>query len=239
MEREQNWLKKRLGVISASEVHHLFSTSKKTPVRADDKWLEGSVTYLYKKQYERTYNEMLCPVSSRAMSIGLENEKYAVEWLRTHYFDLIIKHCSEDFEEIVFVENGKGLGGSPDCLIMEGDKTIGIIEIKCVVGEKNICRYFSPTLAYDKKRIDAFEEHKFQLAAQLLLYPEVGEIKLLKYLPQLDENPMDTRSVLDEARGVVFTYTRADLQYLMEQIEKRVSFADNYLREGLDLEELN
>ena len=78
---------------------------------------------------------------------------------------------------------------------MEGDKTIGLIEIKCVVGEKNICRYFSPTLAYDKKRIDAFEEHKFQLAAQLLLYPEVGEIKLLKYLPQLDENPMDTREV--------------------------------------------
>ena len=52
-EKELNWFRKRVGVITASEVDKLFSAS--------GKWIEGNITYLYQKQYERTYNEPLCP----------------------------------------------------------------------------------------------------------------------------------------------------------------------------------
>ena len=41
-QKELNWLKKRVGVITASEVDKLFSAS--------GKWIDGNITYLYQKQ---------------------------------------------------------------------------------------------------------------------------------------------------------------------------------------------
>ena len=151
-EKELNWFRKRVGVITASEVDKLFSAS--------GKWIEGNITYLYQKQYERAYNEPLCPKSARSLTLGTENEPYAIEWMRSQHPEWIIKHCSVDYDEIIFVKNDWGLGGSPDGFVFEEDILTKLIEIKCVVGDKQICRYFSNTLPYEKKRIEAFEEHK-------------------------------------------------------------------------------
>ena len=230
-QKELNWLKKRVGVITASEVDKLFSAS--------GKWIEGNITYLYQKQYERTYNEPLCPKSARSLTLGTENEPYAIEWMRSQHPEWIIKHCSKDFDEIVFVKNDWGLGGSPDGFVFEEDILTKLIEIKCVVGDKQICRYFSNTLPYEKKRIEALEEHKYQLYAQFLLFPEVEEIILLKYRPQFDENPFDMLDVLDESRGIEFIYTRKEMGDMLQVVEDRVRFADEYLKSGQDLEEIN
>ena len=230
-EKELNWFRKRVGVITASEVKKLFSKS--------GKWIEGNITYLYQKQYERTYNEPLCPKSARSLTLGTENEPYAIEWMRSQHPEWIIKHCSKDFDEIVFVKNDWGLGGSPDGFIFEEDILTKLIEIKCVVGDEQICRYFSNTLPYEKKRIEALEEHKYQLYAQFLLFPEVEEIILLKYRPQFDENPFDVLDVLDESRGIEFIYTRKEMRDMLQVVEDRVRFADEYLKSGQDLEMIN
>lgn len=230
-QKELNWLKKRVGVITASEVDKLFSASGKL--------IEGNITYLYQKQYERTYNEPLCPKSARSLTLGTENEPYAIEWMRRQHPEWIIKHCSVDYDEIVFVKNDWGLGGSPDGFVFEEDILTKLIEIKCVVGDKAICRYFSNTLPYEKKRIEAFEEHKYQILAQFLLFPEVDEIILLKYRPQFDDNPFDVRPVLDESRGLEFTYTRKEMGDMLQVVEDRVRFADEYLKSGQDLEMIN
>lgn len=233
-EKELNWFRKRIGVITASEVDNLFSKS--------DKWIEGNITYLYQKQYERTYNEPLCPKSARSLTLGTENEPYAIEWMRNNHPEWIINHCSVDYDEIIFVKNDWGLGGSPDGFIfINGEKEIPdkLLEIKCVVGDKQICRYFSNTLPYEKKRIEALEEHKYQLYAQFLLFPEVEEIILLKYRPQFDENPFDCLDVLDESRGIEFTYTRKEMGDMLQVVEDRVRFADEYLKSGQDLEMIN
>ena len=233
-EKELNWFRKRVGVITASEVDKLFSAS--------GKWIEGNITYLYQKQYERAYNEPLCPKSARSLTLGTENEPYAIAWMRNKYPELVIRHCSVDYDEIIFVKNDWGLGGSPDGFIfINGEKEIPdkLLETKCVVGDKQICRYFSNTLPYEKKRIEAFEEHKFQLYAQFLLFPEVEEIILLKYRPQFDENPFDMLDVLDESRGIEFTYTRKEMGDMLQVVEDRVRFADEYLKSGQDLEMIN
>ena len=230
-EKELNWFRKRVGVITASEVDKLFSAS--------GKWIEGNITYLYQKQYERTYNEPLCPKSARSLTLGTENEPYAIEWMRSQHPEWIIRHCSKDFDEIVFVKNDWGLGGSPDGFVFEEDILTKLIEIKCVVGDKQICRYFSNTLPYEKKRIEAFEEHKYQLYAQFLLFPEVEEIILLKYRPQFDENPFDMLDVLDESRGIEFIFTRQEMGDMLQVVEDRVRFADEYLKSGQDLEMIN
>ena len=230
-QKELNWFRKRVGVITASEVDKLFSAS--------GKWIEGNITYLYQKQYERTYNEPLCPKSARSLTLGTENEPYAIEWMRRQHPEWIIKHCSVDYDEIVFVKNDWGLGGSPDGFVFEEDILTKLIEIKCVVGDKAICRYFSNTLPYEKKRIEAFEEHKYQILAQFLLFPEVEEIILLKYRPQFDENPFDMLDVLDESRGIEFIFTRQEMGDMLQVVEDRVRFADEYLKSGQDLEMIN
>ena len=230
-QKELNWFRKRVGVITASEVDKLFSAS--------GKWIEGNITYLYQKQYERTYNEPLCPKSARSLTLGTENEPYAIEWMRSQHPEWIIKHCSVDYDEIIFVKNDWGLGGSPDGFVFEEDILTKLIEIKCVVGDKAICRYFSNTLPYEKKRIEAFEEHKYQLYAQFLLFPEVEEIILLKYRPQFDDNPFDMLDVLDESRGIEFIYTRKEMGDMLQVVEDRVRFADEYLKSGQDLEMIN
>lgn len=229
--REKEWFKKRVGVITASEVDKLFSAS--------GKWIEGNITYLYQKQYERTFNEPLCPKFARSLTLGTENEPYAVEWMRSQHPEWDIKHCSKDFDEIFFVKNDWGLGGSPDCFVFEEDILTKLIEVKCVVGDKAICRYFSPTLPYDKKRIEAFDEHKYQILAQFLLFRYIDEIILLKYRPQFDDNPFDVRPVLDESRGIEFIFTRQEMGDMLQKVEDRVRFADEYLNSGKDLEEIN
>ena len=231
--KEYEWHKKRIGCISASELSQLMPGAK------SDKWSQGNLTYLYKIQRQRTLNQPAPPVFSRTMQEGIEAEPYAVAWLRENT-NLNILHCSEDLDEKVFTKTEWGLGCSPDCYIMSDDEAIeSIMEIKAVIGESTTNFYFSPTVPYERKRLEAFDEHRDQLAGQLLCYPSISEIHLLKYDPQSDDDPFDLRSPLDVTRGIMFTFTREEFGIYLDQVQERVIFADNYLKSGKDLDSIN
>ena len=238
--KEEKWLKERIGFISASEVDKLMSKS--------GKWTQGNITYLYKIQRQRFLKEPAPPVFSRIMQIGTENEPYAVEWMRVNMGWTVV-HCDKDLSEKVFVKTDWGLGSSPDAYLSNSIKrtelgniiclTIeALIEIKCVVGEEATNYYFSPTVPFEKKRLRAFDEHRDQMAAQLLTHPSVNTIYLMKYDPQDDENPWDLRPVLDESRGLLFKFSRDEFGSYLDEMKERVTFANDYLNSGRDLDDI-
>lgn len=230
--KESKWLQKKIGVISSSEVDKLMSKS--------GKWIDGNKTYLYKIERQRYLNQPPPPISSRAMQIGIESEPYAIEWLRANT-SMEIRHCDKDYDEKVFAVTDYGLGSSPDAFEVEVNETtqeeikVGLIEIKTVVGDEPTNYYFSPTVPFDKKRLRAFDEHSGQMAGQLLVFPEIDKIKLMKYDPQMDDNEYDIRPVLDPTRGVVFEFTRAEFGSYLDDLKERVVFANNYLKAGKDI----
>ena len=239
--KEEKWLKDRIGFISASEVDKLMSKS--------GKWTQGNITYLYKIQRQRYLQEPAPPVFSKIMQVGTDNEPYAVEWIRRNMGWTVV-HCDKDLSEKVFVKTDWGLGSSPDAYLVEKivKDEMGItvlftniealIEIKCVVGEETTNYYFSPTVPFEKKRLRAFDEHRDQMAAQLLTHPSISTIYLMKYDPQDDENPWDLRPVLDESRGLLFEFSRKEFGSYLDEMKERVTFANDYLNSGKDLDDI-
>lgn len=244
--KEYEWHKKRIGCISASELSQLMPGAK------SDKWSQGNLTYLYKIQRQRTLNQPAPPVFSRTMQEGIEAEPYAVAWLRANT-DMRIAHCSVDFPKKIFVKTKWGLGCSPDVyeiamrdfvnefkIVLDSELQINsLIEIKCVAGEESTNFYFSPTISFEKKRMRAFDEHRDQMAGQLLAHEGVDIVRLVKYDPQDDNDPFDLRSPLDPSRGILFDYTRAEFGIYLDTIKERVVFADAYLESGKDIDLIN
>ena len=239
--KEEKWLKDRIGFISASEVDKLMSKS--------GKWTQGNITYLYKIQRQRYLQEPAPPVFSKIMQVGTDNEPYAVEWIRRNMGWEVV-HCDKDLPEKVFIKTDWGFGSSPDAYLVEKivKDEMGItvlftniealIEIKCVVGEETTNYYFSPTVPFEKKRLRAFDEHRDQMAAQLLTHPSISTIYLMKYDPQDDENPWDLRPVLDETRGLMFEFSRQEFGSYLDEMKERVTFANDYLNSGKDLDDI-
>jgi hypothetical protein len=248
LQKEEQWLLKKIGKLSASHADDLMSKS--------GTWTLGNINYLYDIQDQRTTQEPPPHIEARPMKIGTENEPYAVEWMRENYPELHILHCDVDFTEKIFEEPWPDVmfGASPDAFVMSAPQAedwdhvyndyiksqiTELIEIKCVVGRTQTARYFSPTLPFSTKRMMAIEEHRMQMAAQLLAYPNVQRIRLLKYRPQLDENKYDLRPVTDPTRGIMFEFSRTELAIEIHQFEQRVRYADAYLKSGKDLEKIN
>jgi hypothetical protein len=246
--KEREWFLHKVGKFSASNADKLMSAS--------GKWIEGNIDYLYELQYQRLTGEPTPPVYARPMQLGIENEPYGIEWIRSNKPELNILHCESDFTEKVFEEPYEGLmfGVSPDAFVMDAKPSAewngicgeyvkshisALLEVKCVVGRKNTVRYFSPTLDFDTKRDMAKKEHIWQMAAQLFAYPNVETIFLLKYLPQIDDNPWDLRSVTDPTRGLLFEFSRDELIVEIRTIEMRIRYADAYIKSGKDLEMIN
>ena len=52
---------------------------------------------------------------------------------------------------------------------------------------------------------------------------------MLKYRPQFDDNPFpfDVRPVLDESRGIEFTYTRKEMGDMLQVVEDRLDLLTN------------
>ena len=65
MNKEKNWLRKRLGMITASELGQIVSASGKI--------IDGNLSYIRAKRWERKHG-FSHPVSARAMDIGNEQE---------------------------------------------------------------------------------------------------------------------------------------------------------------------
>lgn len=244
--KERQWHLKKIGKFSASCADDLLSAS--------GKWIQGNISYLLEIQYQRETNEPKPPVSSRQMTLGKENEPYAIEWLRANYPKMDIRHCDADFTDKVFEEPYPDLmfGASPDAFLVKNfdqrseivynedfKKHIkALIEVKCLVGREETLRYMSSIIPYNTKRERAKKDHGNQMAAQMFAYPEIDLIYLLKYLPQIDDNEFDLRSVLDPSRGVLFEFSRDDLSVDIDIYAKRVRFADEWLRAGKDVEML-
>lgn len=226
-EKELRWKKKKIGIISCSSLNLLDSPS--------GAWTKVNISYLYKIQRERHLNQPSPPIKARQFSIGTENEPYAVAWLRENT-NKEVKHCSEDFDDIVFIVTDWGLGCSPDVYEYDNAELASIIEIKCVTGSESINFYFSPTVSFDKKRLRAFDEHRAQLAGQLLCHPEIKSIQLLKYDPQIDEDEFDTRDVTDPSRGILFTYYRDEFGIYLDYMKNRVIKSNQVLDSGEDIQ---
>jgi len=245
--KEKDWNLHKVGFISASIVKDLNSKS--------GKWTEGNIDCLYEIQQQRVSGEPKPPISARPTQLGIENEPYGIEWIRTNKPEMNILHCDKDFNDKIFevpFENLK-FGVSPDAFVINAissersevyaeyikSQIYALLEVKCVIGRKMQNRYFSPTLPFENKKEMAKEEHIDQLAAQMLAYPDVQKIYLLKYLPQIDENPWDLRDVLDPSRGILFEFSRAELAPDISRVEMRIRYADAYLNSGKDLELIN
>jgi len=253
-EKERLWHIKKIGKFSASCAKDLMSAS--------GKWIEGNIDYLYEIQQQRLTDEPEPPIFARPMQLGTENEPYAIGWAEENYPDMIILNCDKDFTEKIFEETDFNYGASPDAFIMCPDfeaiekplsynvefKNLiqALLEVKCVIGRKMTNRYFSPTLPFEEKRMMALKEHGWQMAGQLLAYPYIHKIYLLKYLPQLEDLQIELcsptgnlRGIFDPARGLMFEYSRVELSMMIGQVEQRVRFADAYLKSGKDLEKIN
>jgi hypothetical protein len=250
--QEYQWHLEKVGYLSASRAADLLSKS--------GKWIEGNIDYLYELQYQRLTGEPEPPISARPMQIGIDNEPYAIAWMRENYPLLNILHCDKDFDKKIFEKPWPDVmfGASPDAFIMsqpfagdlsdEGkivynqrviDGICELLEVKCLVSRKMTARYLSPTLPFALKKAMALKEHGDQMAAQLLAYPKVEKIRLLKYSPQMDDNEFDLRDVTDPTRGIVFEFTRSELVAEMHILEGRIRYADAYLNSGNDLEKIN
>lgn len=229
-----NWIKKRIGFISASHLSDLMTKGKGVPFG------KTAISYLYRVEMERYLNEPSINRDAPALRFGRENEKYAVEWLR-HNFSWRIRYYEDDFLEKPFITvDWAKFGATPDVDIPnKDDSPKEIIEIKTTYSDGSIYDYFSPSRPYEKKRALALEEHKEQMAGQLLACPTCEKIWILKYNPQRDDCDWDVRSIIDESRGIMFGFTREEFGLYLDEVKTRIIQADEYLNTGKELELIN
>lgn len=233
-DREYKWHLKRIGKITASEVDNIMTAS--------GRWTQTAVSYLYKIQRQRTIREPAPIKNAKSLKWGQQNEADAIEWLRENFLKgqykrYTIFHCDLDGDEKIFIEGENNFGGSPDAYLMKGGHIVAYIEIKCVYGEEETNRIFSPTVQYEKKRMRVFEEHRWQLAGQMALPNAPDKIFLMKYDAQDVFNEFDLRSPVDPSRGLLFEFSREELAPYIEKLKVRVTFANKCLEDGIDLDE--
>ena len=234
--KEYEWHLKKAGYFSASRASDLLSKS--------GEWTKGNISYLMEIAYQRKTGRPKPSVSAFSLRAGLENEPIAVEWLRQNT-DWIVMHCDTDFDDKIFEVPFEDVmfGVSPDAFKMSmpvfaqynndfKDFIDALIEIKCVIGREREIFYFSDEYTYQEKRAEALEEHGDQLAAQLLAYPSVNKIILVKYLPQSDSDEFDTLSTMDASRGLIFEIGRPELSAKIDLYERRLRAADGHLKSG-------
>ncbi|MEG1289546.1 MAG: YqaJ viral recombinase family protein [Bacteroidaceae bacterium] len=229
------WLQNRSGYITASNLHLLMTKGR----GKEQAWGDSAISYLYKVEYERF---MGCPgieTDAAPLRFGRENEPYAIEWLRRN-FNPYVRYYEVDFPEKPFIKvDFAKFGSTPDADIVGFNGTVEeLIEIKTTFSEKATYTYFSPSKPYDKKRAMALEEHIDQLIGQLLCFPNVNVIHLLKYNPQRDSE-YDIKPIDDPSRGIMFTFTREELGLAIDIRRERIIMADEYLETGFELEGIN
>jgi len=203
MDKEQKWMKRRVGMITASELSNIVSASGKV--------IDGNVSYIRSKRFERAHGYSL-PVSSRIMDIGNETEPEIVEWLRANGEPDII--YSKDLPEIPFwVSPECPLGASPDAFYE--DESV-VFECKTLVGNEATEFFMDVYTPMEDKRARVWKEHGDQILGQFLSNPKVKTVVLCKYAPQRDDILDDTDSPLARWRGITFTFSR---DCYMESIE--------------------
>lgn len=221
MDKEQVWLQKRLGMITASELGNITSASGKI--------IDGNIDYIRSKRFERNHGFSL-PVSSRAMELGKQNEPMAIEWYRANYPQSKIIYA-QDLPEIPFWTNPSvpQFGASPDAFT---EDEVIVVEVKCVVGNGSIEFYFDPATSFEEKKSRVAKEHLDQILGQFIANPKVQLIRLLKYCPQNDDILQDLDSPLEPWRGIVFEFERRDYEASIQEMIERIDLFNAFIACG-------
>lgn len=215
MDKEQHWLKRRLGYISASELNNLCSKSGKVT--------KENICYIRRKRFQRKHG-FTYPVSGYALDMGKIMEHDAVLWFRENYPEVPIIYSQELSEIPFWTVDWAKFGASPDCFTE--DQSI-VVEIKNLVGN-NTAEFFDDAYTpYETKKAFVIEEHGNQICGQFLSNEKVQEIWVVKYIYQRDEVDEDIDSPLAPWRGLVFKFRREDFD--LDSTKQRIIKFDNFI----------
>lgn len=213
MDKEQLWLKNRVGRITASELGDIMSASGKI--------IDGNITYIRGKRWERRHGYALS-VSARTMDIGNENEPLIFEWLKANYgAENVVYSKDPELGEIPFWinENMPFFGASPDAFTFDHDT---VFEFKTLVGNETTFFYMDEYTPYEEKKARVMKEHGDQLMGLFLSDDRIKRIVLVKYAYQRDDIPGDTDSPLAPWRGLTFTFEREDYEASIAETKNRI-----------------
>lgn len=217
MDKESLWLKRRIGMITASELSNIMSASGKI--------IDGNLSYIRTKRWERNHG-FSHPVSAKAMDIGNEQEPMIHQWAMEN-LDLGDLVYSKDLEEIPFwIAPDCPLGASPDAFTR--DEKI-VLEYKTLVGATAIEFFGDDYTSYEEKKMAVWKDHGDQLCGQFLSNPTVEQIWVIKYIYQDDDIMADTDSPLAPWRGLVFKFERSSYANTIEAIKNRILIFDKMI----------
>ena len=217
MSKETDWLRRRCGMITASELGELTSTSGRI--------IDGTLTYIRKKRWERLHG-FAHPVSARAMEIGNEVEPQIIAWCRENLVFPEIIYSKEQEEIPLWWAPDCPLGASPDAYIP--DESV-VIEAKTLVGNTAIEFFDDKYTAYEEKKAAVWKDHGDQLLGQFLSNPKVQEIQLVKYIYCDDDIMSDTDSPLAPWRGNIFVFRREDYTESIAAMRERIILIDKMI----------
>lgn len=219
MDREERWLAKRLGMITASELGDITSASGKI--------IDGNISYIRSKRFERNRGYSL-PVSSWAMDLGNETEPMIFEWVKANLeFDPSTLVYSKDQDEIPFwVSLDCPMGASPDAFT-EDFKVV--FEFKTLAGNETTEFFCDPYTSYEEKKTRVWKEHGDQILGLFISRPEVEKVVLIKYAPQRDDIDLDRDSPLAKWRGIRFDFDRGDYVSSIEEMMSRINLFDAFI----------
>lgn len=217
MDKEQKWLQKRLGMITASELGQITSASGKI--------IDGNLSYIRSKRWERKHG-FTHQVSARAMEIGNEQEPMIFQWA-VENLELGELVYSKDLPEIPFwIATDCPIGASPDAFTP--DKRI-VLEFKTLVGATSIEFFGDEYTPYEEKKLAVWKDHGDQIIGQFISNSAVEEIWIIKYIYQDDDIINDTDSPLDPWRGLVFKFARKDYEASIDEMRKRIILFDKMI----------
>lgn len=238
-EKEKRWLMKRCGKITSSSVAKLMCSGRRdmTPSELEAAKKQGikrktidipfgdtAISYLYQVARERRLNKPCRHISTLDMEWGKEHEKEAIECFNHNTFSRLMS-CSDDFDEIVFVDNiYDGYGDSPDGY---GFNTYGylsyIAEVKCFTSEGKI-EYLR-----EVTKEEAIKEYYWQLISHFLSHPDVEKMYYIVYDGKSDDDPFDLRPTNDPSRLLYWELNRCDYIEDINKLKDKLQMALAYL----------
>lgn len=208
------WLKKRLGMITASELGQITSASGKI--------IDGNLSYIRAKRWERKHG-FTHSISARAMDIGNEQEPYAFLWCEKNLGLDNLVYSKNRIEIPFWVSPDCPMGASPDAYTE--DESI-VVELKTLVGASTIEFFDDEYTSHEEKKAAVWKDHGDQLLGQFLSNPKVKEIWLVKYVYQDDDIVADTDAIDARWRGHVYQFSREDYKDSIEEMRDRIRLID-------------
>lgn len=217
MNKEEKWLRRRLGMITASELGQI--TSGKGGI------IETNLSYIRAKRWERKRG-FAHSISTPAMKVGNEQEPMIYQWALAN-LGLGELVYSKDLPEIPFwIATDCPVGASPDAYTP--DQRI-VLEFKTLVSATGIEFFGDEYTSYEEKKAAVWKDHGDQILGQFISNSAVEEIWLIKYIPQDDAILADMESPLAPWRGIVFKFARKDYEASIVEMRGRIRLFDKMI----------